>query len=70
MTATLKYLPGGMVRIAYIDPMRDEVVWLEKPDNGTVPPPYIDFHEPFVGAHRFFYAECYGLKIPAKGKSR
>ena len=62
---------GPPLRIAYVDPQRDEVVWLEKPDNGTISPPYIDFHEPLVRAHRFFYAECYGLKVPRpKGDRR
>jgi hypothetical protein len=35
---------------------------------GLVPPPTLTLHKPLEGPVVFYYAECYGLPIPAEAR--
>jgi len=33
---------------------------------GLITPPTLEIHKPMEGAVEFFYAQCYGLPVPAE----
>lgn len=56
-------------RVVYVT--NDGVEWLvlDVP-SGLVTPPTITIHQPLAGPVEFFYAECYGLAIPAEAAAQ
>ena len=60
------------------DPERNRVVYVTQDSSkwavldvpfGMITPPIIEIHQPMVGTDKFYYADCYQLRIPPEAEA-
>jgi hypothetical protein len=54
-------------RVIYVTADSSQWLVIEYPF-GLITPPTIELHRPLQGAVIFYYAQCYGLAIPAEAQ--